>query len=216
MTSTRSAKKKSKVVENAEIGQVENNVQGEVENTSGDTTGESHDASKDNCQEIGVENPPEKNALPTSGLLTPSGSKSTQKNPSKTDPRHNKAQNKFSASMALFQNDDFYTLNSKGVDKKHKKKVIHVDSLWDKEESEDEKVVAFSPSRKRKKSGKRRLVVVDEECSDIEFDFRLGGYYYFNFKLLYISFPYSVWFWLPGLFSHMSYIIPACYYLFHL
>ena len=181
MTSTRSAKKKTKNAEDNENRPVlnvidqndadidKNNEQennSENSNTDGSIGTPSGDKDKN-------KNSPEitrlENALPQSGLLTPSGAKPKSKNLSFTEPAHKKSGNKFAASMSLFQNEEFSKDLEKPVNT-HKKKVIHVNECWEKSGEEQE---MFSPVRRKKMSSKRRLVVVDEEGSDPEFgDFK--------------------------------------------
>ena len=175
MASTRSAKKKSKINEESSKDQ---NDQIRIDQVSNqDQIIENNDQNNNNSVLLNEESQPnvedkssEKNALPNSGLLTPSGAKTFQRDPSKTDPSHKK--NKFSASMSLFQNDGFYDLNNEAGDKKSKKKVIRYDPNWD---GETDKSGLSSPIRKKKMSGKRRVMVIDQECSDVEFEFKVGG-----------------------------------------
>ena len=178
MTSTRSAKKKTKNSEDIENAPVLNVIDqndavndktneqannSENSNIDGSTGTPSGAKNKD-------KNSPETtmldDALPQSGLLTPSGAKPKNKNLSFTEPAHKKTGNKFAAAMSLFQTEDF----SKALEKPantHKKKVIHVNEIWEKSGEEHE---MYSPVRREKMSSKRRLVVADEEGSDPEFE----------------------------------------------
>ena len=184
MTSTRSAKKKTKNAEVSDNGPVmnvidqnthenrdeENVINEEQSNGSENTNTDGSPTSPSGPKDKNA-NSPEitrlENSLPQSGLLTPSGAKSKNKNLSFTEPAHKRGAKKFAASMSLFQDENISNDLEKPGANTRKKKVIHVNEIWEKSGDEQE---MFSPPRRKKMSSKRRLVVVDEEGSDPEFE----------------------------------------------